>query len=161
MNIYELKSNYMKLQQLAESGEFDEEAITEAMLQIDEDMELKAEGYGLVMTNLQSDADALKNEIERLSERKRALEKNISKVKETLSEALLLSEKTKFKTEHFSFSFRKSESVSISSDLLIPSEYMVVKTTTSPDKTAIKKALKNGMEIDGATLTKNQSLQIK
>ena len=27
MNIYELKSNYMKLQQLAEGGEFDEEAI--------------------------------------------------------------------------------------------------------------------------------------
>ena len=161
MNIYELKSNYMKLQQLAESGEFDLEAINEAMEQIDEDMEQKAEGYGLVMTNLQSDSDALKNEIARLNERKKAIDKNVSRMKENLSEALLLSEKTKFKTDHFSFSFRKSETVVIEKDALLSSDYLTIKTTQTPNKTAIKKALKDGEIIEGATIQTNQNLQIK
>ena len=161
MNIYELKSNYMKLQQLAESGEYDEEAINEAMAQTDEDMELKAEGYGLVMTNLQANADALKVEIDRLAARKKAIDKNVSKMKETLSEALLLSDKTKFKTNHFNFSFRKSEAVEIVDVDKLGVYYLKEKTTYTADKALIKKDIKEGIEVEGASLVKKQTLQIK
>jgi len=161
MNIYELKSSYKKLQQLAENGEFDEEAISEAMEQINEDIELKAEGYGLVITNLQANANALKAEMDRLNERKKAIDMNVSRMKENLSEALLLSERTKFKTDHFSFSFRKSETVNIIDQSLIATDYIKIKTTAVADKAEIKKALKNGVLIDGVTLVKKQNLQIK
>ena len=44
---------------------------------------------------------------------------------------------------------------------LIPAEFVTIKQTVQPDKTAIKKAIKEGREVAGAKVVVNYNLQIK
>lgn len=69
----------------------------------------------------------------------------------------------KFKLDlpHSKISYRKSEVVNIIDESKIPSEYIKVKTETSPMKAEIKKALKDGKVIDGVDLVTNINMQIK
>jgi hypothetical protein len=161
MNIYELKEQYMRLQALAESGEFDQEAIDEAMADVEDAIEQKAENYALVMKNLEGNVMGLDAEIKRLQAMKKSVESNIDYMKDRLSDMLTAAEKKKFKTDHFAFSFRKSESVSVVDQTLLPGDYIKVKVTELVDKTEIKKAIKAGEIIPGAELIQKQNLQIK
>ena len=43
----------------------------------------------------------------------------------------------------------------------IPAAYMTEKVTRSPDKTAIKAAIKGGEDVPGVALVENLSVQIK
>ena len=43
----------------------------------------------------------------------------------------------------------------------LPNEYKTIKVTESANKTAIKKALQDGVEIDGCALVENINLSIK
>jgi len=45
--------------------------------------------------------------------------------------------------------------------ILIPKEFTTTKIEISPDKTAIKKAIKEGKIVPGAVLLQKQNLQIK
>jgi len=61
------------------------------------------------------------------------------------------------------FGTRRSESVEIDTDAninLFPEEFKTVKITESANKTALKKALKSGIEIEGVTLKVNENLKI-
>ena len=69
--------------------------------------------------------------------------------------------KEKLETNIYKISYRKSESVEIINEQAIPQEFMKEKTTITPDKTAIKEALKNWAEVPGATIKVNNNLQIK
>ena len=65
----------------------------------------------------------------------------------------------KMDTELFKLSYRKSDSVNVIDLDAVPDEYK--KITIAADKTAIKKAIKEGAEVAGAELVTNQNLQIR
>ena len=65
------------------------------------------------------------------------------------------------KTDLATVGKRKSESTYIENMELIPQEFITVKQTFSPDKTAIKKAIKEGRKVAGAKVITNYSLEIK
>ncbi len=160
-NLYELTNNFMELQQLIEDGEFDAETLADTLEALEGEIEVKAENYGLIMVNLQTLIDGCDREAKRLLDRKKSIQNGIEGLKNNLSNSMLAMDKTKFKTEHFNFSFRKSESVIVDDQSLIPDDYIKVKTTETADKTALKKAIKNGCEITGAHIVSKQNLQIK
>ncbi len=58
-------------------------------------------------------------------------------------------------------SFRASEQTVIDNADAVPEEYMTVKTTYTPNKTAIKEAIKAGKEVPGAHLEQKKNIQIK
>jgi hypothetical protein len=64
-------------------------------------------------------------------------------------------------TENVSVKVRTSERLIIDNEGEIPSEFMAVKVTESPDKTAIKQAIKNGAEISFAHIQKCYNLKIQ
>ena len=160
-NLYELTNNFMKLQQLIEDGEFTAEDIADTIEMIEEDIETKAENYSLVMANLQTLIDGCDREATRLLDRKKSIQNGIDGLKLNLANSMQVTGKTKFKTEHFNFSFRKSESVEITDQNLIPADYIKIKTTETADKTALKKAIKAGVKIYGVQINERQNLQIK
>lgn len=151
----------MRLQQLIEDGEFTPEDIADTMEMIEDDIEIKAENYGLVIANLQTLVDGCDREAKRLLDRKKSIESGMTSLRNNLANTMQITGKTKFKTEHFNFSFRKSESVDITDMALLPSNYIKTKTTETADKTAIKKAIKSGEVLEGATIIEKQNLQIK
>lgn len=117
----------------------------------------KIENVALYYKNITSDVEQFKAEENKLAERREREEKKAEVLKKFLSEQL---NGEKFKTIRVEISFRKSERVDIIDSSAIPAEYMVVKDPT-PDKTKIKKAIKDGTTIDGAEISSHSNIQIK
>ena len=108
MTLYELTAEYQQLLDLAEDPDIPEEALADSLEALGMDIEDKADGYAKVIAQLNADAAALKAEIDRLTARKRTIERNVDRMKESLKTAMILTGKTKFKTELFSFGIQKN-----------------------------------------------------
>jgi hypothetical protein len=67
---------------------------------------------------------------------------------------------TRFSFPHHELTSRKSQAVAIDDENALPIEWLTVKTTTAPDKTAIKAALKLGHSIPGASLLSRRTWHI-
>lgn len=123
--------------------------------------DVKIENTGLFIKNLDADIAALKEEEKRLAERRKAKENKANYTKQFLSDFLKNEEVSKFETARCKLSFRKSESVAIDDESLIPDEYIKTETIKNPMKNDIKTALKAGKEVPGAGLVVNMNLQVK
>lgn len=114
-----------------------------------------------MIKNLTAEADAIREEEKTLAARRQAKEKIVERLKNAVAASMTLQDEAKFETAKVAFSFRKSEVVEITDIDKLPAKYVTVKTTTAPDKTAIKAALKSGETIEGASLISKQNLQVK
>lgn len=119
----------------------------------------KLESVALYIKSLEADAAAIRAEERALAERRSIKEKKIERLRGYLSYSMQSFGDTKLETPRVALSFRKSQVVEIEDESLIPQNLMKVKAT--PDKTAIKKAIKAGETVEGATLVDRQNLQIK
>lgn len=81
--------------------------------------------------------------------------------KNKIADELLRNNQDSLKLDEYDLSFRRSESVEIHHEGSIPDEYLTVKTSKAPNKTAIKDAIKAGKSVPGASLQQNSNLQIK
>ena len=156
MTLYELTDEFLRLQQwLEEEDADDDQALTDTLEMISQDFEDKADGYGMVIANMEADSaelraqeDILMEEVKRLKAKRAGYEKQTDRLKETLLKALVLTGKKNLKTEKFTFGTRKSSSVVITADSIwdIPDAFLRFKDP-EPDKTAIKEYLKeNGCD---------------
>jgi len=161
MNLYQLTETYAQLLQL----DLEEQDMVTALDSIQGTVAEKAEGILMVMKTLEAEQDAYTKEIARLNDLKSKSEKKVDSMKEYLSYNLQQMDIKKLDTALFKLSFRKSEVVVITDHYRIPKEFMKEKITETPDKTALKKAIKeatkNGFGIDGCCLETKQNLQIK
>ena len=121
----------------------------------------KIENTGLYIKNLAADIEQLKNEENALKQRRQIKEHRIDRLKQYVSYSLQNAGQKKFETPRLSLSFRKTTAVDIDDMDKLPEEYRRTKTEIRADKTAISKAIKNGVEVDGARLVERLSLQIK
>ena len=157
MKLYELELAYQNILNL----DLEEEDLQTALLSLEGTLKEKSENIGKLLNSLDLESSMYDTEIKRLQAKKTSVSNKHSRLKEFLSESLKSMNIDKLECDLFKFSFRKSESTSITDQKLIPSEYIKTKTTESVDKTAIKKALKSGVVIEGAELLVKQNLQIK
>ena len=121
----------------------------------------KLEGLALAVKNYDSDAAQLKEEEKKLAERRKSLENRSARAKEFLRQ--MLNGET-MKTARVVVSYRKSESVEISSDFMewaVQHDAYLTYKAPEPDKVAIKSALKAGESIPGAEIVTKQNMQIK
>ena len=159
MNLYEMTEAARQLYDMFAAGDIPKEAVTDTLESLG--VEDKIEDYCHVIGQLNADVVMLDNEIERLKAKKESANKGIDRMKAALSAYMQATGKEKEKAGTFSLSFRKSEAVVIKDEHALPTEYVKVKTTTAPDKTAIKNAIKSGEVVPGAELQVNKNLQIK
>lgn len=161
--LYELTSGFKSLYNELTEREFDAELISDTIEStgLVDDIHDKAQGYALVLNQLEADAASLDAEIRRLTDRKQMFKSNAVKLKASLYDQLSAVGETKFKTNLFTFSTRKSQSVEITKMDLVPAEYVNEKVTVSADKTAIKAAIKSGVDVPGTDLINKESLVIK
>ena len=164
MTLYEITNDYMQLMQMMEDPEMDPQTLSDTMEGIEGELEVKAESYAKVMKNLEADVVGIKAEIDRLSERKKTIENNIKKMKETLQFAMETTGKTKFKTELFSFGIRKNAPAVVMDEPYIenvPERFLKYSDPTI-NRSAIKEAIQNGEDLEGvAHLEQTRSLTIK
>ncbi len=119
--------------------------------------ESKIESICLWIKNLKADAEALKAEKNALAERQKAAENRMERLKNFMAEYL---NGTKFETAKVQVSFRKSESVEISENAVIPEEFLKYKEPDI-DKVSLKKAMKEGQIFEGVSIVAKNNIQIK
>lgn len=153
-NLYEIDRAILECVDF-ETGEIiDQERLDGLMME----RSAKIESVALWVKNLESDAVAYKAEKEAFAAREKQASEKAKRLKEWLAKVC---EGNKFSTAKCAISFRSSEAVEITEGATIPEEYLRTKTTTEPDKTAIKAALKAGAEIDGCRLATKLNTNIK
>src|SRR5574344_310953 len=117
----------------------------------------KSNNIVYVIKNLEGNNTAIDAEIERLQALKKRNSSNIDKIKSNILWFMQQNSIDSIKTDLATFSLRKSESTDIENIEQIPQEFITVKQTFVPDKTAIKKAIEDA----GTKVITNNSLQIK
>lgn len=169
MTLYELTDEFLRLQQwLEEEDADDDQALTDTLEMISQDFEEKADGYGMVIKNIEADSaelkaqeDILMEEVKRLRAKRAGYDKQTDRLKETLRKALELTGKKNLKTGKFTYGTRKSSNVVITADSIwdIPTDFLRLKDP-EPDKTAIKEYLKEN-ECDWAHIETKVSLSLR
>ena len=159
MNLYDLSKKFNALYELA--GEAEGEELVELFNELHESLGDKLDSSAKVIMQLKADAEALKAEEERLKQRRKTIENNIDRLRSMMLLALKSSGEAKMKSTLFSFSMRSLASVNITDSSLLTGEYVRTKTIIEPDKKAIKESLDNGIDVKGAEIIYNESLQIK
>lgn len=118
----------------------------------------KIENIGLWVKNLEAEKEAVKHEKDNFADREKRLGKKIESLKGYLGYAL---QGQKFSTPKVAVSFRKSESVLVKDEYLVPDKYCEFTMVRKPNKTNLKKALKDGEEIMGVELVEKQNVSVK
>jgi uncharacterized protein YlxW (UPF0749 family) len=145
--------------ELAESME--EEVFQDTLSSLEDAIEDKAENMAKLIRCLEADAKAIKDEEQRLADRRRTIENRISSVKEYLQNQMEVAGLDKVKRPTVTVSIQNNPpSVSILDESLIPSTYMIAQAPKI-DKKGILTALKNGEEIYGAEMVQGRSVRIK
>ena len=143
-----------------ETGEVNSE-ILERLNAIQESFEVKAQNVALVCLELRDRKETIEREIDRLEKLKKRAKRGEAWLEMYLSEAMT---STGYETIDGAFtkiSFRSSEETVIDNMDELPKEFIKEKVTYTPDKTAIKVAIKSGKEVNGAHIEKKKNLQIK
>ena len=124
--------------------------------------------YGKLIRNLRNEhinrkaeAEALKNEKQKLAKRQATAERAADRAGRFLA---YLTKGEKYEDADVKISYRKSEVVELDDDFLewaMTSAPGLVKITPEPRKADIKRLLKNGQQIEHAHLETRQNIQIK
>ena len=163
-SLYELKGDYLKLLEMLEDPEIEDQIVLDTLEGIDYELEIKAENYAKIIRELEGTVEVIKAEKKRLSDKQSKLEANVKRLKDNLQEAMTATGKTKFKTDLFSFSIQKNGGalpVIVDVDTAeLPDE--LVQITEKPDLKAIAKFLEEHPESKLAHYgERGESLRIK
>lgn len=154
--LYELTELYTNLMDL----DLEDEQVQEALEDIDEKIEVKADNIAKLIRSLEGQKDICKAEEERIYARRKSLENRINNLKAYLQETMIATDKRKFKTDLFSFSIQKNRaSLKILDEAKVPEEFVEYERKVLKDK--IKDALKEGLEVDYAEMVQSESIRIR
>lgn len=163
LSLYNITNDFIELFEKKENGELSEKEFNEQgnILAIDYKSKLTASiGYS---RNLDLTSEAIKNEIDRLTAMKKAVDDRNNRFKEYVKNSMEALGTLKVETELGTLSVAKNPvSVEVYDESMIADEYKKEKVTVTIDKTAIKNAINSGRDVQGARLIENKtSLRIK
>lgn len=148
--LYELTGAFLKLMNMLEDEESDEQVILDTLEGIDFEIEQKADEYAKIIKSLEYKIQGITKEIDRLSFRKKVFDNNVKRLKTNLEMCMKLTGKRKFTTDLFSFNIQKNgrkRKLIIDVDVEnVPEKYRV-KQPDAIDGDSIREYLKeNGLE---------------
>ena len=123
----------------------------------------KADNICYYIDHLTAQADFRKQQAQRLAHLAEADYKRAEALKKTMVYVMerLYPGQSKFSLPTHELRSRSSEAVVIEDESAIPKDYLNVRHVVSPDKTAIKQAIKQGTPVPGCSIEKRQSWSIK
>ena len=176
-SLYEIDERLRNLEEYGvdEYGEIlDEDSFNAKFDEIQMALSEKIENSMCFYKNLQADIEAFKAEEKNLAQRRKVKENLAERVKNRIDNYVTMQftdedgnvdkdnlNKWKFETPKVKLSYRKSDSVDVYDIDSLPKEYIKEKVEVSADKTALKKDIKSGKEINGAKIVTNLNMQVK
>ena len=119
----------------------------------------KIEATALYLRELDAEAKAAKEEADRMIARVKSMQKRSDYLKAMLLDALHATGKVK--TGRVTVSIRTSKAIEVADGVTLPDAFVTVRTTTTPNKTALKEAIEAGADIEGVRLVERESVQIR
>lgn len=157
--LYELTSQYNQIFQSI-TDESDLEQLEEMLSAIEEEFEVKAENIAKLIKSLDGDIKAYKDELDRLSARKKSIENHQERLKAYLEANMRATGKDKIKGSVFTIAMQNNPpKVVIDSEDDIPEQYKVYEVHIT--KKELLDDLKQGKEVPGAHMEQSQSLRIR
>ena len=160
-SLYIIKEEYLDLISQIEQAEGELTPDLESALTINKaELEVKSIAYVEVIKQRESFNARIDEEIKRLQAIKKSNDNLILRLKNNLLNAVNMF--GNFEAGFLKLSTRKSKSVEVNIDTNdLPKEFKSIKVTEAPDKTAIKKAIESGQEVEGCRIVENINLAIK
>lgn len=141
-----------RLENLVDSDDLDEQLVSD-FLEGETDVYEIMDTIHEAITERDIMIVGLKSHIDAMNERKRRLENGVKKLKAVMCFVAIRSDKKTFVRPHYTASLKETpESLKIDDESAISSEFFKIPDPTL-DKSALKKALKEGKEVKGASLT--------
>lgn len=163
-SLYNLTGDALKLRDLLLEGEVDAEVIRDAIINNQEEINIKLETYAKIIKEIDSDINGIQAEIARLTDRCKALENNKKRMKATMQDALILSGQPKVKGQLFTFYIQKNApSVVLDESYIenIPEKYLKHPEPTV-NRQLLLEDLKAGVDLDGiAHIEQTESIRIR
>ena len=160
--LHEITGNHKELMTLVDSEELTLEQVADTFDSIEGEFNDKAVSLVAVKENMQVNVNALDEEIKRLQGIKKTIvnrQESMLEYLRTNMEATGISKiESLDKPPFFTITLAKPRDVvSINDSNKIPTDYLNIKTSMTPMKAEILKALKEGKEVEGASLAKGKS----
>lgn len=158
-NMYALTKAYEEVQALAEAGE----DVTDTLLSLEGDIEVKAENTNKVIKMFTYNNTAIDEEIKRLQEIKKHNENAIERLKSGIENMMIALGKREIKTPLFSAKWVKNPpAVVIDDEAKVDAKYLtIIPQSYKVDKNALKEDLKAGKVLPYAHLEQKERLQLK
>ena len=153
--LHEISQSFSKLKDLLEN----EEDVNEYLEAVDMQLQEKAKNIFFFMQNYQNNNNQINEEMKRLQGLKKTYSSHYNRLKDYVAFSMGNAGIKSIESDLVKFSFRKSKSVVIEDQAKLKDEFLNVKYT--PNKTAIKEAIKGGAKVEGASIIENNLLQIK
>ena len=164
-SIYELTDDFLngienELLIDEETGEIlDGEALAKALDDIQMEIYQKIDNSACYAKNKRANAEAMKAEAKRLMERAKKEENKADAVENWIGINLSKLGEKKLETARNCISSRRSESVEVYDEKLVPTDFIEYKPSIK--KADIKKAIKSGEEVAGARIIQKTSWSFK
>lgn len=166
MTLYEIDAQISALMDMEEIVDPDTGEVIPAWQALDAlvmEREAKIENVACAVKNREAEIAAIRVEEKRLSDRRKALENRVEGSKAWMIAALTRPDGTedKVRTGRVSVGVKHNPPSVICEEALLPDIYKVTKTTVTPDKDAIKRAILSGESVPGARLETKRSVMIR
>lgn len=165
MTLYSLDIEFMELLELAEDEDLDPEVLQDTIEAMAGEWEHKLDAYGIVRNELSMDIAKIDMEVKRLTEKKKRITGNITRINEAIMASMKLHDTRKVEGEHFTWQIQKNggKAPLILDDIpaeSLPEEYQI--RDVKANKEAIRKDLEAGKELPYAHIgERGESIRLK
>ena len=164
LTLYEIAAEYRAdLEKLAEL-DLDDQTLTDTLEGMGGELTTKAQSVACFIRNLEATAAQIKDAEAAMAARRKAVENRAARVKDYLLASMMVAGVQKIECPLFRMSVRENPAaVEVFQPELIPAQFMrqPEPPPATPDKAAIKEALKAGQDVPGCKLTQGKRLEIK
>ena len=164
MHLFELNEKFDAIVAMIEDddNEIDEQVLIDTLESIELDRDLKLDNIATLIERNNAYANAYAEKQKKLQAAKKQLQTANERLQWYMTQAMDQAGMKELKTENHMLRPRNYKaSVVVDDTSAIPEQYMVTKTTVTPDKNAIFKVLKAGEEVPGTHLEPNRKTVIK
>jgi len=157
VKLYELTESYNQIKEL----DLTEEEQQSLLDNVEGSIEDKVENVVKVIKDNEGTIEAIKNEVSRLNQMKASLTSKNDSLKRYIDTSMQIIDKDKLSAGLFKISYRKSSSLTITDESLIPVQFIkIVPETKVVDRVELKKFMKDN-HVEGAVVKNKKNLQIK
>ena len=160
--LYKLADEYLAIAQLLADHDLPEEVIADTLEGASGDLEEKAWNVAALIQQSEGEAAMIKDAEQRMSQRRKSLEKRIDWLRQYLLVQLLRTGITEIDSPEFVIRTRENPPRTVIDDEdAIPKAFKVKETIVTIRKDEIRKRLLDGQEVPGAHLERDKHLVIK